>query len=160
MDFSTTCPDGYYVSSASYTSSYVYTLVSNGMKMNAGDIEFFEDDYAYYVIAKYDLIEKAYKTDEQLQYIDKYAAESYFNKLLEETSKDVVRDEDFISKVRLINIGDSVDRNRFYSFIEALVIQEECRWRFFIYSKDFKLIPSKIIFCLCHSDNRKGCADV
>ena len=109
MDYTKTCPDGYYVSSGSYTSSYVYTLVSNGMKMNVGDIEFYEDEYAYYVIAKYELINEAYKTDAQLEYMAKYAAESFFNKLLEEKSQGVVRDEDYLSKIKLINIGNSVN---------------------------------------------------
>ena len=109
MDYTKTCPDGYYVSSGSYTSSYVYTLVSNGMKMNVGDIEFYEDEYAYYVIAKYELINEAYKTDAQLEYMAKYAAESFFNKLLEEKSQGVVRDEEYLSKIKLINIGNSVN---------------------------------------------------
>lgn len=110
MDYTTSCPDGYYVSSGSYTSSYVYTLVSKGINMKAGEIEYVEDDYAYYVIAKYDLIDKAYKNDKsgQLEYIEKYAAESFFNKLLEEKSKEVTVDSDFISKIKLINVGDSI----------------------------------------------------
>ena len=42
--------------------------------------------------AKYDLIDKAYKTDKsgQLEHIAKYAAESLFNDLLVENSKDAI----------------------------------------------------------------------
>ena len=110
MDYTKTCPDGYYISSGSYTSSYVYTLVSKGMDMKVGEIEFFEDEYAYYVIAKYELIDKAYKTDKsgQLLHLDKYAAENLFNKLLTDMSSQVTTDDDYLSKIKLINIGDSV----------------------------------------------------
>ncbi|MBE6543806.1 MAG: hypothetical protein E7675_05355 [Ruminococcaceae bacterium] len=111
MDYSSTLPDGYYVSAESYTSSYVYTLVSKSMKMKVGDIELAEDDYAYYVIAKYELVDKAYKTDKtgQLEHIEKYAIESYYNKLLEEKAKEVTVDTDYLSKIKLVNIGGSVN---------------------------------------------------
>ncbi len=111
MDYTKSCPDGYYISSGSYTSSYVYTLVSKGMKMKPGEIEFAEDEYAYYVIAKYDLIEKAYKTDEsgQLDYIDKYTAEDLFSKLLEKEAEGVTVNTDYISKVKLVDIGKNIN---------------------------------------------------
>lgn len=110
MDYTDKCPDGYYISSGSYTSSYEYTLISKGMKMEVGDIEFAEDDYAYYVIAKYSLVDKAYKTDKtgQLDSIEKNAIESFFSKLLEAESVNAVVDSEYLSKIKLINIGKSI----------------------------------------------------
>ena len=68
MDYTKDYPDGYTVSSSSYTSVYVYTIVSKDFPMENGDIIFAEDDYAYYVIAKYPLIDGAYKDSEDDQF--------------------------------------------------------------------------------------------
>ena len=110
MKYTEKYPNGFYISSTSYTSSEVYTLVSNGMKLKAGDIEMVEDDQAYYIIAKYELEDKMYEKDEQNQFesFNKDAIEYYFSQFLYEKFDDIEINSDFLSRVSIGDVGNSI----------------------------------------------------
>lgn len=111
MNFTETNPDGFYISANSYSSKYVYTIVSEGMNMKAGEIKLVEDEYAYYVIAKYGLISQAYVSDEtgQFESISSYAMQYYYEKTLKEMFDQVTVDTEYTSKLGLMDIGASVN---------------------------------------------------
>ncbi len=110
MRYSEKYPNGFYISSTSYTSSEVYTLVSNGIKMDEGKIELFEDDSAYYIIAKYELEDKMYSKDADGQFasFENEAKEFYFSSMLSERTDDVKLNEDFLSKVKISDVGKNM----------------------------------------------------
>lgn len=111
MDFTKTAPDGFYISSNSYSSKYVYTLVSEGMSMEIGEIKLVEDEYAYYVIAKYGLVSEAYKNDEtgQFESISSYVIQDKYKELLSKMFGDVTVNTEYINSISLMDLGKSIN---------------------------------------------------
>lgn len=111
MNFAQTHPDGFYISGNSYSAKYVYTLVSEGMSMKTGEIKLVEDEYAFYVIAKFGLINGAYKNDEtnQFESFESYAVQYFYEEHLKALFDKVTVDSDYISKLGVMDVGTSVN---------------------------------------------------
>lgn len=111
MNFTQTNPDGFYISANSYSSKYVYTLVSEGMQMKAGEIKLVEDEYAFYVVAKYGLITEAYANDEtgQFESLSSYAIQYYYEKTLKDMFDQVVINSEYVSELGIMDVGASVN---------------------------------------------------
>ena len=98
-------PNGFYITADEY-SLHTATVTSAALDMEVNEVRLAENEDCYFIIKKFDLIEKAYAGVDNGQfaylatYANNYKFVNYFDKLL----KDLVFDESFSLKYKLSEI--------------------------------------------------------
>jgi hypothetical protein len=96
-------PNGFYITPDEYV-QHTAEVTNAALSMEIGEVRLVENDACYFVVQKFDLIDKAYNTDidkGQFTYLVSYCNSEKFTKQFEELSKEIEIKEDLISDYRL-----------------------------------------------------------
>lgn len=97
-----TCKNGFYITADEY-SLHTAAVTSAAFEMDIGEVRLVESEDTFFVIKKYDLIEKAYMGEDKSQftYLVNYCNSFKFVKYFNSLEKDLWFDESLKSKYRL-----------------------------------------------------------
>ncbi len=96
-------PNGFYITPDEYA-QHTAEVTNAAMDMNVGEVRLVENDGCYFVVQKFDLIDKAYATDvdkDQFTYLVSYCNSEKFTKHFEELSKSVEIDQEILDRYQL-----------------------------------------------------------
>ena len=96
-------PNGFYITPDEYV-QHTAEVTNAALSMEIGEVRLVENDACYFVVQKFDLIDKAYNTDidkGQFTYLVSYCNSEKFTKQFEELSKEIEINEELISGYRL-----------------------------------------------------------
>lgn len=99
-------PNGFYISADDYR-SHTPDLTSAALEMDTGEIRMIENDDYYFVVQKFDLIDKAYSAlpdSDQFQYLVSYSNNEKFSKEFNGYAEDIEIDEELKNKYSLSKI--------------------------------------------------------
>lgn len=99
-------PNGYYISPDNYT-AHTADVTSAALEMKVGEVRFIENETCYFVVQKFDLIDKAYSTDpDSLQFSDlvSYSNNLKFSKEFNGYISDIVKYNEITDKYKLSEI--------------------------------------------------------
>ncbi len=96
-------PNGFYITPDEYA-QHTAEVTNAALEMKTGEVRLVENDACYFVVQKFDLIDKAYNTDvdkDQFTYLVSYCNSEKFTEHFEELSKKIEIEEDLIAQYRL-----------------------------------------------------------
>ena len=96
-------PNGFYITADEYT-QHTAEVTNAALSMKTGDVQLIENDACYFVVQKFDLIEKAYATEvdkDQFSMLVSYCNSEKFVKNFEALSEKIVIKDDLLEKYRL-----------------------------------------------------------
>ena len=100
----TDVPNGYYVTAEDY---HIHTpeVIEAAFDMKAGEARLVSNEDAYFIVTKFDLLDKAYNGADSAQfyYLETYVSNQKFNKKFEELIASVKFDENIIKKFSVTN---------------------------------------------------------
>ncbi len=99
-------PNGFYITADEYT-LHTAAVTEAALNMQVGEIRFVENDSCYFVVQKFDLLDKAYtsSTDKnQFTYLVSYCNSEKFAKQFEALAQDVVEYSSVMDKYRIKDI--------------------------------------------------------
>ena len=99
-------PNGFYISADDYV-SHTADVTGAALEMEIGEIRKIENDDYYFVVQKFDLIDKAYATlpdSDQFQYLVSYSNNEKFSVEFNKFAEEIKIDSDAKSKFSLTNV--------------------------------------------------------
>jgi glutathione peroxidase-family protein len=96
-------PNGFYITPDEYA-QHTAEVTNAALEMKVGEVRLVENDACYFVVQKYDLIDKAYRTDidkDQFTYLVSYCNSEKFTKHFGELAKAIDVTEELIAGYRL-----------------------------------------------------------
>ena len=96
-------PNGFYITADEYT-QHTAEVTNAALSMKVGDVQLIENDACYFVVQKFELIDKAYASEVdngQFSFLVSYCNSEKFVKNFEELSKKIEIKEDLLAKYRL-----------------------------------------------------------
>ena len=101
-----TTPNGYYISPDNYT-AHTVEVTTAALEMKADEVRFIENETCYFIVKKFDLIDKAYsKEPDSNQFADlvSYCNNLKFSKEFNGYIDEIVRSEEITDKYKLSKI--------------------------------------------------------
>lgn len=96
-------PNGFYITADEYA-QHTAEVTNAAFEMKTGEVRLVENDACYFVVQKFDLIDKAYATDidkDQFTYLVSYCNSKKFTEHFESLTKDIVINDDLLSQYKL-----------------------------------------------------------
>ncbi len=96
-------PNGFYITADEYT-LHTAEVTEAALEMEVGEVRLVENDFCYFVVQKFDLIDKAYTTatdKDQFTYLVSYCNSEKFAKQFEELAKGITEYDDVMGRHRL-----------------------------------------------------------